>query len=58
MKVKRICYVPRTDPTVHLLRAQHHKQKVFVFKDRKGQVVDNVQRCLLYFLLGDCISGW
>lgn len=32
-------------------------KKMFIIKDRNGQVVGNVQRCLLYCLLGDCISG-
>lgn len=32
-------------------------KKIFVTKHRKGQVVDNVQRCLLYFSLSGSISG-
>lgn len=32
-------------------------KKTFVMKHRKGQVVENVPRCLLYFSLGGCFSG-
>ena len=65
--LKHSCQVP-SESQEDLVCATHRltahpmehstSQKIFVMKDRKGQMVDNIQRCLFYFLLGDCISGW
>lgn len=47
VKIKRTSCVP--SPTAYLLqRHSTTSKKIFVIRDRKGQVVDNVQRCLLY----------
>lgn len=40
------------------LAGAHPSPQKAVTQGRKGQVLDNVQRCLLYFLLSDGISSW